>query len=757
MKNLRLKIILSFFLLQPNFLVGQEIDPALLENLSPEQIQALRERYETDVVSERPKPSVTESTILKEFDEEEDQSTELKKYGYNFFQSTPSTVFAVGDLPLPNDYKISLSDQFTVILSGSKEAIFDLDVNLDGTILFPELGSISVVGESFLDVKKKLKNFVEQSYIGVQIDLSIKNLAAKKITIVGAVEKPGTYLVNPFSTISSALNYSGGILEIGTLRNIKLLRNDGSIYFFDLYKLLIKGDRSNDITIQAGDVILVDSASQFITLDGEVNRPAIYEVIKDETLFDLIGYGLGFTNIANKTSLSLSVLNLKNNSIEGVTGTSLEKGLKNILSVNVNPYINKNISNIEVIGAVKEPGFYSLNSYKNLEELIDNLEFVDVYPWLGVLEQFDDERLISSTVLFSLNDESTYKSVNLLPNSRVYFANQDKQRFDVFDVSESILNKIADYELTLNHDKEIYKLPVYGLFKLQSLVEFLGLDMENTDGTVTYVSPTDDLVIKDNYKNIKVKSRKNQSVTFRTQASDIVNVNISGAIEFPGEYSLNPGATLQDLYDIVGSFKDNAFINGIIFTRNSVRDRQIKAIESAQAYIQEQILLYGDQDNQINNLMRLDVSQNEIDTQYLGRVSGEFKPGSDITKNMILVEGDTIFIPRRPSTISIFGEVHNEITFSLKKIGIQEAIEKAGGFKKTADKKAVYIIKANGEVTRANKSIFVQRYKLEPGDTIIVPRKNISRNPLSDTIAPFTQILSDLSFAAAAIESLSNN
>ena len=754
MKNLRLKIILSFFLFQLNFIVGQEIDPSLLKDLSPEQIQALRERYESDVFSERPKPSVTESTILKESDEEEDQSTELKKYGYNFFQSTPSTVFAVGDLPLPNDYKISLSDQFTVILSGSKEAIFDLDVNLDGTILFPELGSISVVGESFLDVKKKLKNFVEQSYIGVQIDLSIKNLAAKKITIVGAVEKPGTYLVNPYSTISSALNYSGGILEIGTLRNIKLLRNDGSIYFFDLYKLLIQGDRSNDITIQAGDVILIDSASQFITLDGEVNRPAIYEVFKDETLSDLIGYGLGFTNIANKTNLSLDVLNLQNSSIEGITGTNLSRNLENILSVIVNPYKNKNVSNIEVIGAVKEPGLYSLDNYKNLEELINNIEFIDVYPWLGVLEQFDDKKLISSTVLFSLNDASTYKSLNLLPNSKVYFANRRER---IFDANESILNKISDYEMTLNHDEKTYKVPVYGFFKLQSLVEFLGIDMENTDENVTLVSPVEDLLIKDSYKNIKLKAVKDTSVSFRIKGSDLITVNIRGAIEFPGEYTLNPGTSLQELYDMVGSFDEDAFTKGIILTRDSVRDRQMQAIESAKSFIQEQILLNTDKDNGMNNLIQFDVSQNEIDEEYLGRISGEFQDGSDGSKNMLLANGDTIFIPRTPSTISVFGEVHNEITFSSIKIGIQEAIEKAGGFKNTADKKAIYVIKANGEIKRANKNIFVQRFKLEPGDSLIVPRKNIFTNPISDTIVPFTQILSDLAFAAAAIESLSNN
>ena len=188
------------------------------------------------------------------------------------FSSTPTSISAVGDLPLPNDYKISLNDQFTVILSGSKEDIFDLNVNLDGSILFPELGSISVIGETFQEVKAKLSNLIEQSYIGVQIDLSLKNLSAKKITIVGAVKTPGTYLINPFSTITGALAYSGGISEIGSLRDIKLIRNNGSVFSFDLYDLLIRGDRSNDLTLEAGDTILIGAALQFVEIRGSVKR-----------------------------------------------------------------------------------------------------------------------------------------------------------------------------------------------------------------------------------------------------------------------------------------------------------------------------------------------------------------------------------------------------------------------------------------------------------------------------------------------------
>ena len=240
---------------------AQEVDLDLISQLSPSELEAVMEALENqNIVNDELQGPIEIEESLKENIETEEESV-TNKYGYDFFSSMPTSLSAVGDLPLPNDYKISLKDQFRVILSGSKDQIFNLNVNLDGTVLFPELGSVSVAGLTLQEVKNRLSNMVNQSYIGVNIDISLQNLSAKKITIVGAVETPGTYLVNPFSTITGALAYSGGISEIGSLRDIKLIRNDGTSFSFDLYDLLIRGDRSNDVTIEAGDTILINPAS----------------------------------------------------------------------------------------------------------------------------------------------------------------------------------------------------------------------------------------------------------------------------------------------------------------------------------------------------------------------------------------------------------------------------------------------------------------------------------------------------------------
>ena len=143
--------------------------------------------------------------------------------------------------------------------------------------------------------------------------------------------------------------------------------------------------------------------------------------------FDIVNFALGFNQTANKSNISVSYLDLDQASIINKTSVSMDQSLKNALFVDVFNYVNDENLSISVFGAIEEPGFYDLEEYKYLNDLIEDLSFINVYPWLAVLEQFDDESLVKSTILFSLNDESTYQSIELLPNSKLYFANIDER------------------------------------------------------------------------------------------------------------------------------------------------------------------------------------------------------------------------------------------------------------------------------------------------------------------------------------------
>ena len=519
-----------------------------------------------------------------------------------------------GDLPLPNEYKISLNDQFTVILSGSKESIFDLSVKLDGTILFPELGSVYVAGETFAEVKSKLRNLISQSYIGTEIDISLKNLSAKKITIVGAVNNPGSYLVNPFTTISSSLAYSGGVSPVGSLRDIRLIRTNGQIYSFDLYDLLINGDRSKDLTIQAGDVILIPPAQKFVQISGEVKRPATYEVKRDESIQNLVEYALGF-NFPNLNKILVSEINQDTNIIELKNTNNLGLSLKNILSVTVYGFNNQSISSALIQGPVKEPGYYDIQKGESLSSVIKRLEFIDVYPWLAVIEQFDKDNLINSSKLFSLKDENTYQNIKVLPGAKIYFTNISDRNFpNINSISSSLVN---DYSLQISHKSNSYTLPIYGSYALADLVAFLGLDMSDVDKKATYISPLEGIAFNENYKTMQFSAKKYNRIIFRSPINDLITVTIEGAIDYPGVYTLSNDTTINDLYKLVGNFKNEAFVDGIIFTRESVRERQLDAISRSRAALNEAILVSMQKGENIGDISVIRSLTSDIDAKNL--------------------------------------------------------------------------------------------------------------------------------------------
>ena len=253
-------------------------------------------------------------------------------------------------------------------------------------------------------------------------------------------------------------------------------------------------------------------------------------------------------------------------------------------------------------------------------------------------------------------------------------------------------------------------------------------------------------------------AKKYNTLSFRSPVDDLITVSISGAVDYPGSYTLQSDSTLEDLYSIIGSFKKQAFLDGIIFTRESIRNRQKDAIEKSKEDLNKALLSSTQKGMNIGDVSIIKALSEKIEPENLGRIAGNFSPGSLTSKETILVDGDNVIIPTNPNTINVLGEVLNPIAFEYSKtINISSAIAGAGGYQDYADKRKVYVIKANGLIERANRNIFVKNVDLEPGDTIIVPRKIITNNPGIDALIPVTKILSDLAFSAAALETLADN
>ena len=251
--------------------------------------------------------------------------------------------------------------------------------------------------------------------------------------------------------------------------------------------------------------------------------------------------------------------------------------------------------------------------------------------------------------------------------------------------------------------------------------------------------------------------KKYNTISFRSPINDLITVNIEGAVDFPGTYTMSSDSVVQDLYDLIGNFKTEAFLEGIIFTRKNIRDRQLESLERSKEDLNRALFSMqqkGDLNSDINIYTAL---AETIMPANLGRLAGNFIPQSQTANITTLLDGDTLFVPVNPNVINVLGEVLNPIAFEHKKnMSISSAIASAGGFRDYADKRKVYVIKSNGLIEMSSRNVFARNIKLEPGDTIVVPRK-IDIAPGLQSLLPVTQVLSDLAFSAAAIDNLQNN
>ncbi|WP_217522780.1 SLBB domain-containing protein [Vibrio metschnikovii] len=227
--------------------------------------------------------------------QDQEKEPELKRFGLELFAASPTTFAPVSDVPVPSDYRVGPNDEIIVQLFGKDNSTHRLRVNREGVINFPSLGPISVAGLSFSEVRASLMQRVQEQMIGVRSDITLGELRSMQIFVMGDAYKPGAYTVSALTTISQAIYYSGGFSESGALRNVQLKRNGQVLRTLDLYDLLLKGDSRNDERLMPGDVVWIAPVQATISIQGEVQRPAIYEIKPGETYQDILTLSGGVT------------------------------------------------------------------------------------------------------------------------------------------------------------------------------------------------------------------------------------------------------------------------------------------------------------------------------------------------------------------------------------------------------------------------------------------------------------------------------
>nr|WP_228704431.1 SLBB domain-containing protein [Marinobacter antarcticus] len=244
------------------------------------------------------KEDQSDSQLSKEEQAFSKKNFGLKPFGYELFEGKPSTFAPVTEIPVPANYTMGPGDELKVQLWGNENRQLSLTVSRDGTIDMPGKGPVNVAGMSFQQVRDEISRLVAEQYIGVKAAVSLGELRSMRVFVLGEARTPGSFSVSSLSTITNLLYVSGGIRHTGSLRNIQLKRNGKVVSTLDLYDLLLKGDTSGDVRLQPGDAVFIPAVGPRVGIDGEVYRPALYEIASATTLEELVNLAGGFTSQA---------------------------------------------------------------------------------------------------------------------------------------------------------------------------------------------------------------------------------------------------------------------------------------------------------------------------------------------------------------------------------------------------------------------------------------------------------------------------
>lgn len=364
----------------------------------------------------------------------QDISVDLKPFGYDLFADASIRILTDRkDGPVPQKYLIGAGDEVKLLLWGRVNAQYDLTVDRDGKITIPQIGPLFVAGMTFDEMSKQIIKQSEQ-IVGTNVDISMGSLKTIPVFILGDVRRPGSYTIGSFATITDALLFAGGPTEIGSMRHVQLKRKGRLITTFDLYDLLLKGDKSKDMTLMAGDVVFVPVTGPMVGIAGNVKRPAIYELRNRFDLEEVINLSGGIIPTAYTQQIQVErivknerhvIFDIDDKNLERAAGVKLQDAdLIKIFSI-----VDRNVNVVYLNGNVKRPGKYEFKAGMRLEDIIKDASvllpetFFD-YALIKRLKPPGMETVLIPFNLTNLFEKDPASNLELRPQDQVYVFNR---------------------------------------------------------------------------------------------------------------------------------------------------------------------------------------------------------------------------------------------------------------------------------------------------------------------------------------------
>ena len=718
----------------------------------------------TDINESRLREETKENTsdMLEDHPTTQDLARGDQVFGRNIFNTRNLTFEPSVNLATPSNYRLGPGDEVIIDIWGASQNTIRQQISPEGTINISKIGPVNLSGMTVSAANDYLKAALNKIYNGLNnttdptsdIRLTLGNIRTIQINVMGEVVQPGTYALSSFSTVFHALYRAGGVSDIGSLRNVQLVRNGKNIATIDVYEFIMKGNTQDDIRLQEGDVVIVPAYDVLVKISGKVKRPMRFEMKKGESLSTLITYAGGFD--ADAYTRSLRVVRQNGEEYEVNTVKDMDYSIYKMRNgdvVTAEAILNRFTNKLEIRGAVYRPGIYQLSGKLNtIRELVNEAQGLtgDAFLNRAVLYR-QREDLTSEVVPVDIRSimDGTSPNLALMKNDILYIPS-------IHDLEDrgnvTVHGEVAhpdSYPYADNMTLEDLIIQAGGLREAASTVRIdVSRRIKNprstadndTIGQMYSFSLKDGFVIDGQpgfilqpYDQVYVR----RSPGYQAQQ----NVAIEGEILFGGNYAMTSREErLSDLVNKAGGPTSYAYLRGAKLTRVANASEKKRMSD-------------------VVRLMQRQLGEAMIDSLGI-RVEDTFTVGIDLEKalsnpkgnaDLVLREGDVISVPKNNNTVTINGAVMVPNTVSyIQGKDVDYYLNQAGGYSDNAKKSKKFIVYMNGQVTKVKGS---GKKQIEPGCEIIVPSKAKKKANIGNILGYATSF-SSLGMMIASIANL---
>ena len=743
---------------------------ASTRGLSQKQILVIRERMErmdpfmisktmSQLKEKEVDPNGMRLPVRSQRPDKKEVDSVLQIFGSDLFDKEGVSFEPNLSLPTPSNYVLGANDELLIDVFGLSEKTAKLRVSADGDIRYPNLGPIRVMGLTVEQATSKISNALSKIYPAIRagqtrVAVSLSQIRTIRVTMVGELNRPGSYALPSLATIMHAIHAAGGPNEIGSYRSIQLIRGGKMIADFDLYSFLLKGDLSTNLLLQDDDVVRVPAYKKRVAVKGAIKKPAIFDLTETDSPASLLDYAGGMADIAFKEMVRVKRLGTTAREVLTIPAPQLSQfklisGDTLVIDSLANRYANR----VQIGGAVYYPGEYGLESFTTAKALLEKAQIKESAVLdRGVIRRYQND-LTPTLVQFNVKDELNGKSGLAL------------QKDDSIHIYDQSLVKQYQY---ITIEGEVNQPGIYPFLKGMQIQDLILTASGVKDGAVLKrvevsrrIRQKDQLADSLQYtvvKTIDLDSgyQVNATMDVVLEPFDVVyvrrsplyrnqsNVVIEGEVKFPGKYALRSGKDrISNLLDRAGGLTQFAFPEGTIlirniYTGNTPSDTVIRSLKYAllDANTSMQVPEKEADNKKIAEADSLGINliSKQLNSQQkrvaLDLTEALKRPGT--SADILLEDGDIIKIPVEQQTIQSFGAINypQQITYR-QGMSLKNVINASGGFAANASKKDVYVLEANGRVRSTAHILGIRFYPgLTRGSEVYVPFK-MRKNPLT--------------------------